>query len=102
MKYDCNEYDLKYDLSGCYPIDNEYFAWSDTRKLDAKINTNELMGVPGCPYCGAISAFALCTCGKLLCTNGMGENICPWCETKLIFSQGNGDEEGFNVSRGRG
>ena len=66
------------------------------------INTNELMGVPGCPYCGAISAFALCTCGKLLCTNGMGENICPWCETKLIFSQGNGDEEGFNVSRGRG
>ena len=45
MKYDCNEYDLKYDLSGCYPIDNEYFAWSDTRKLDAKINTNELMGV---------------------------------------------------------
>ncbi len=102
MKYDCNESDLKYDLAGCYPIDSEYFNWSDTRKLDAKINTNELMGVPGCPYCGAISAFALCTCGKLLCTNGMGENICPWCETKLIFNHANGGEEGFNVSRGRG
>lgn len=105
MKYDCNHLNLTYSLAGCFPINDEYYKWSDSRPMDIKINTNELYGVPGCPYCGAISAFALCQCGKLMCTNGVGENICPWCETIVFFEPSDSDSKvnnGFDVARGRG
>lgn len=91
-----------FDIAGCYPIDEEYFAWSDPSVTDLKVNTDELKGIPGCPHCGAISAFALCSCGKLLCVNGPGEAICPWCETKLSFQAGSVEQGGFDVGRGRG
>jgi len=35
---------------------------------------------PGCPYCGEISGFVLCGCGKLSCWNpGRKSIICYWC-----------------------
>ena len=103
MKYDCSDKDLTYELSGCYPIDENYFKWSDSSNSDIKINTSELIGIPSCPYCGAVSAFALCECGKLMCVNSPGEAICPWCEQKVIFGSGSENESyDFNVSRGRG
>jgi uncharacterized protein YegL len=93
----------RFDIAGCYPLDEEYFAWSDPRFIDSKVNSSELMGSPGCPHCGNYTAFAMCGCGKLMCINGPGPGICPWCDNQVNFStQSADDEHGFDVSRGRG
>ncbi len=89
-----------FNLAGCYPIDEDYFEWSDPSASSMQVNTSELHGVPGCPHCGNASAFALCRCGRLLCVNGPDDIICPWCETALTFR--NGDDNDFDVSRGKG
>lgn len=93
-----------YDIAGCYPLEEDYFAWSDPRVVNLKVNTSELVGYPGCPHCGAISAFAVCGCGKLMCINGPEEVVCPWCEKKVSFSPIHSDEAGggLDVGRGRG
>lgn len=89
-----------FNIAGCYPIDEDYFAWSDNSASFMQVNTSELHGVPGCPHCGNASAFALCSCGKLLCINGPDDVICPWCEKALSFQDcADGD---FDVDRGRG
>lgn len=93
----------RFDIAGCYPLDEEYFAWSDPRSIDLKVNASELIGSPGCPHCGAATAFAVCGCGKLMCINGPGESTCPWCEKKVSFSpMGSGEDAEFEVGRGRG
>lgn len=92
-----------YEISGCYPLEEEYFAWSDPRGIDQKVNTAELIGSAGCPHCGAQSAFAVCDCGKLMCINGPGEAVCPWCKKSVSFSPNSSSEDGgFDVGRGRG
>jgi len=92
-----------YRLSGCYPLDDGYFEWSDPQANDLQVNTAELVGVPGCPHCGNATAFALCGCGKLMCVNGPGEATCPWCDKQANFAAGPAPEEGgFDVVRGRG
>ncbi|WPL19681.1 putative protein encoded in toxicity protection [Thiorhodovibrio winogradskyi] len=91
-----------YQLAGCYPLDESYFDWSDPRTSSLKVNTAELMGAPGCPHCGNATAFAVCGCGKLLCLNGPGEAICPWCEKTVAFAPGASDAGGFDVGRSQG
>ncbi len=92
-----------YRLAGCYPLDEAYFDWSDPRAADLKVNTSALIGAPGCPHCGNVTAFAMCGCGNLLCINGPGEAICPWCDNTVGFAPGpSGEDGGFDVGRGRG
>ena len=91
-----------YELAGCYPINEDYFLWSSESNAGLKINTSELIGYPGCPHCGNISAFAVCGCGKLLCINGPGNVLCPWCETTVNFAPSSSEEAGFDVGRRRG
>lgn len=91
-----------YEIGGCFPVDEEYFAWSDAYALDIKVNSASLHGAPGCPHCGNGTAFAQCHCGKLLCIAGPGEAHCPWCRESVFFRDGPGDEAGFDVTRGRG
>ncbi len=90
-----------FNIAGCYPVDEDYFSWTDMSVAGAQINTSELHGVPGCPHCGNSSAFAMCTCGKLLCIDGPDDVNCPWCGKGLSF-QSEGGNSDFNVSRGRG
>jgi uncharacterized protein YegL len=90
-----------YQLAGCFPIEESYFAWSDLGDSSLKINTEELIGAPGCPHCGNPSAFAMCECGRLLCIGGPGDATCPWCKSELSFSQGR-ESGGFDVQRGKG
>lgn len=93
----------RFEIAGCFPLEEEYFAWSDPRFIDAKVNTSELVGSPGCPHCGNHTAFAVCGCGKLMCLDGPGVVTCPWCHTQVGFGERNPeDEHGFDVSRGRG
>lgn len=111
MKYERNTQALKlqdfamdvtnYMISGCYPVEDDYFEWSDGATTQLKVNTSELLGIPSCPHCGNISAFGMCSCGGIMCLNGPGSVTCPWCEQKVTFSAGSGDE-GFDVNRARG
>jgi uncharacterized protein YegL len=90
----------QYLLAGCYPLEEEYFNWSDQRATEFKVNTSSLVGSPGCPHCGNITAFAVCRCGKLLCVNGPGEVTCPWCKQPVSF--GDAASDAFDVGRSRG
>ncbi|MFA5921799.1 MAG: TerY-C metal binding domain-containing protein [Methylococcaceae bacterium] len=112
MKYERNTQAVKlqdfamdvthYKVSGCYPVGDEYFEWSDGATTQLKVNTNELLGTPGCPHCGNISAFGMCSCGGIMCLDGPGTAVCPWCEEEVAFSPGSVGEEGFDVNRARG
>lgn len=112
MKYERNTQAVKlqdfamdvthYMVSGCYPVGEEYFEWSDGGTTQLKVNTNELLGTPGCPHCGNISAFGMCACGGIMCLDGPGTAVCPWCEEEVAFSPGSVGEEGFDVNRARG
>ncbi|AFH93289.1 TPA: TerY-C metal binding domain-containing protein [Providencia stuartii] len=90
-----------FNLTGCYTIDESYFAWSDDSANMSQVNTSELNGTPGCPYCGNATAFAVCACGKLLCVNGPESVICPWCERGISFNNSD-DQSDFDVTRGKG
>ncbi len=90
-----------FELTGCYPVTEDYFSWSTPGVSDVKVNTSELVGFPSCPYCGNSSAFAVCQCGRLMCLNyPYGAAMCPWCETRVDFVAGG--SEAFEVHRGRG
>lgn len=89
-----------FDFSGCYPLDEDYFGWSDGTSAKQTVNTSQLRGAPGCPHCGAQIAFAMCSCGGILCLNQPGVAHCPWCEKAVEFGgEGGGD---FDVGRARG
>jgi uncharacterized protein YegL len=110
MKFERNTQQLKhqdfsinatnYMVSGCYPVEEDYFEWSSDASTQLKVNTAELMGTPRCPHCESLSAFALCACGKIMCVNGPGLSTCPWCKVTLNFAMDDG--ENFDVNRARG
>ena len=75
-----------FNTAGCFPITEDYFDWSDSATKKLKINTEKLVGTPGCPHCGNASAFAMCGCEQLMCVSGPGEATCPWCERQIEFS----------------
>ena len=89
-----------FELTGCFPIGEDYFDWSDKVAPELTVNTAELIGVPGCPHCGNPTAFAQCACGGLMCAGGAGDASCPWCGKTVHFSAG--ESEDFEVRRGRG
>ena len=88
-----------FDLAGCLPLDERYFEWSDGSATKQTVSTALLRGAPGCPHCGARTAFAMCGCGGLLCLDGPGRAVCPWCEQPGQFGAG---EDAFDVGRARG
>lgn len=93
------ELDL-YQLAGVFALEKDYFDLSDERALVRTVNTDALIGAPGCPHCGNPIGFAVCSCGALMCVKGMGPATCPSCERECDFSGGSGD--GFEVARSRG
>lgn len=112
MKYERNTQQVKhqdfaldathYMVAGCYPVGEEYFEWSEGGNSQLKVNTSDLLGVPGCPHCGNVSAFAMCACGGIMCLNSPGTAVCPWCEKEINFAAGGGGDEGFDVKRAQG
>jgi len=92
-------FDVQYNLEGCFPITEDYFSWSSENNA-VTIDANSLIGVPGCPYCGNRVAFAVCGfCEKIMCIDGPGKALCPWCDNENNFVPGDGD---FDVNRGQG
>lgn len=99
---------LSYHLVGAFQVDgSSYSELSDGNGISAKINTEELIGIPSCPCCGNQYAFAMCSCGELHCI-GL-QNIdektaemkatCPSCGMNGTYGSGSG---GFDVNRTQG
>ena len=87
---------LAYRLVGGFQVDNSYFDLCDDSSSINKVNSEELLGSPACPCCGNQYGFALCSCGKIHCIEGGGDNTCPWCGVVGSYGYGNG---GFDVNR---
>ena len=88
-----------YHLVGVYPAERDFDALSDPRANVRTVNSDLLIGTPGCPHCGNPIAFAMCSCGTVFCVQGAGTAQCPGCERELEMSA---SDEAFDVVRGRG
>ncbi|MDP2829807.1 MAG: TerY-C metal binding domain-containing protein [Sulfuricellaceae bacterium] len=91
-----------YNLNGVFPLEADYFELSDERAMAQSVNSNSLIGTPGCPHCGNPIGFAVCSCGHLMCLRGPGEATCPWCNEKSNYSMSGPDDPGMDVTRSRG
>lgn len=91
---------VPYMLTGVYPVEKDYNDWSESNSIEGSINSDQLLGSPGCPHCGNPIGFAMCSCGAVICLAGGGAALCPVCNKQGNFGQGEGD--GFDVTRARG
>lgn len=91
-----------YNLNGVFPLEADYFDLSDNRVMTNSVNSNNLLGAPGCPHCGNPIGFAVCSCGHLFCLKGAGTATCPWCNQEGEFSMSDPDSPGMDVTRSRG
>lgn len=89
-----------YQLTGVYALEKDYYDLSDERAAMRTVNTDALLGAPGCPHCGNPIGFAMCGCGAIMCIRGDGPADCPSCGTSCNF--GESDGSGFDVARSRG
>jgi uncharacterized protein YegL len=90
-----------YGLEGAFPLNEDYFEWSSVSSTKTSVSSDQLEGVPPCPHCVAMTSFAMCGCGKLMCCNGPGVQTCPWCDAEVEFGKGSGSDS-FDVGRGQG
>jgi uncharacterized protein YegL/uncharacterized Zn-finger protein len=91
-----------FHITGCYPIDESYFDWSEGKEhVNPVINVKNLVGGVGCPYCGNYYALGVCMCGSVFCVGEEADAQCPWCDTHLKMQFGS-DSEGFEVTRSKG
>lgn len=90
----------RYNLVGVFPAEKDYYELSDPRAMARTINTDALIGAPGCPHCGNRFGLAMCGCGQIFCVSGTGEATCPGCNQTVVM--GESDGEGFDISRARG
>ncbi len=91
----------EYALVAAVPIRNSYFDFSDGVASGQSVSSQNLIGQPNCPHCGAPFGMAVCACGGIHCVDGDGEHLCPWCG-KIGSYESAGDGEGFDIGRGRG
>jgi len=81
-------------------LQESYFELTDPVRRSELINTALLLGQPPCPHCEVPYTMARCgDCGGILCVSGVGQRVCPWCESVGYYELS--DEE-FDVTRGEG
>lgn len=91
-----------YNLNGVFPLEGDFFDLSDDRVMAMSVNSNSLIGTPGCPHCGNPIGFAVCSCGHLMCLRGPGDATCPWCNEKSSYTMAGPGDPGMDVTRSRG
>lgn len=87
-------------LTGVFPVEKDYVEWSENNAIESQINSDLLVGAPGCPHCGNSIGFAICSCGAIMCLSGPGPATCPACNLESNFEFGAG--AGIEVSRAKG
>jgi uncharacterized protein YegL len=86
-------YRLRDQLDGYEPlrahrVDEAYMAAAGGSDAALGLSSEEVFGVPDCPYCGTGGA-GRCPCGGLLCADREGgPAVCPWCGSTLRFAGG--------------
>lgn len=104
LAYQGGEFSLRFDrynMAGVMALENDYYDLSDDSMAAPSINTDALIGAPGCPHCGNPYALAACgNCNNLMCVRGEGPATCPHCRYQNNFMLSDG--EGFDISRARG
>ncbi|MBF0200926.1 MAG: VWA domain-containing protein [Desulfamplus sp.] len=96
--------DAKYMLSGCYPVDESYFEWSDPGSMGGDgpaVSISSIFGNASCPRCGNPVANAVCGCGKIFCVPGTGPSKCPWCG-RTVTMEIMGEGVDFDITRSYG
>ncbi|MGV1004813.1 MAG: TerY-C metal binding domain-containing protein [Candidatus Nanopelagicales bacterium] len=88
-------------LVSTVPVKNSYFDLSDGTPSGRSVNSQDLVGQPNCPHCGASYGMAVCVCGRIHCVDGGGPHVCPWCEEVGVYESSDGSE-GLDIGRGRG
>ncbi|MBF0200022.1 MAG: VWA domain-containing protein [Desulfamplus sp.] len=93
----------KYLLSGCYPVEESYFEWSDSSVKGGlpSISISSIAGNSSCPRCGNPIAGGICGCGKIFCVSGTGPSKCPWCGRTVIMEVMDKGTD-FDITRSRG
>lgn len=91
----------QYTLDVASPLKNSYFDLSDGTESEQSVSSEDLIGQPSCPHCGAQFGMAVCGCGKIHCIDDSGEQTCPWCGNTGQYGSSS-DGEGFDIGRGRG
>ena len=91
-----------FGLEGAFALDETYFDWSSEQHHQESVSTEALDGIPPCPQCGNPTAFAMCSCGRLLCLGQSAKATCPWCQENLEFDTSSDGSANFNVNRGQG
>ncbi|KAA5605853.1 VWA domain-containing protein [Roseospira marina] len=91
----------RYTLDTAMPVKTSYFDLSEGIGSGHAVSSEDLIGQPNCPHCGARFAMAVCRCGGIHCVEGDGEETCPWCGKTGMY-QAADDGEGFDIGRGRG
>lgn len=81
----------QYVFDGVYPVNEEYFKFTEDEDSRKKINSEMLDGnIAPCPYCGN-TMLGQTECGKWICLNREKLNNvkCPWCGQVSSYSFGN-------------
>lgn len=91
----------RYALDTAVPVKNSYFDLSEGVGSGQSVSSEDLIGQPNCPHCGAQFAMAVCGCGRIHCVDGGGEQTCPWCGKTGMYGTAEAGE-GFDIGRGRG
>ncbi len=91
----------RYALDAAVPVKNSYFDLSDGVESGHSVSSEDLIGQPNCPHCGAPFSMAMCACGKIHCVDGDGEQTCPWCGKAGMYGMVQAGD-GFDIGRGRG
>ena len=88
-----------YRLVGGFQVDNSYYELSGDHVIEAKVNSDELIGAPACPCCGNQFGLAICQCNKIHCIGDENISTCPWCNSQGTYGSGDRD---FDINRTQG
>lgn len=91
----------RYVLATAVPVKNSYFELCEGPGSDRFVSSDDLIGQPTCPHCGASFGMAVCACGGVHCVDGDGTHTCPWCERSGRYGSSPAGQ-GFDIGRGRG
>ena len=89
-----------YHLAGVHALEQDYFEMSDNRVMTRTVNTDELVGAPGCPTAATHRLCAVQLRADYV-HQWRGPAVCPSCSKTCNFNY-DPNGEGFDVTRGQG
>lgn len=100
MRFKADERLGKYVAVASHPLDDEGEG-EGSSAVYGKLDSNELLGCPPCPYCENTLA-GVCSCKTVFCLSERhtGQIVCPNCNSKLSLASGG--EERISIDQSKG